>query len=146
MGRWAQYDEDDYRLPDGVKRICYDADSGRYYFRDSEGLMYEGPVGSRFGVLTLVSEIPTSIPKDLKAAFILALDENGTRYNYQGLGASYRKLVSFILIPASSIADTVRSSKGRLGWDRALARIRRWRVLPLGLRENSTLDEINIMI
>ncbi|KAG2741294.1 hypothetical protein P692DRAFT_20751118, partial [Suillus brevipes Sb2] len=70
----------DYRLPDGVKRVCYDADSGRYYFRDSEGLMYKGPVGSRFGVLTLgieiltlfcyssshlhaVSEIPTSIPK-----------------------------------------------------------------------------------
>ncbi|KIK35905.1 hypothetical protein CY34DRAFT_811803 [Suillus luteus UH-Slu-Lm8-n1] len=137
MGRWAQYDEDDYRLPEGMKRVCYDADSGRYYFRDSAGLVYEGPVGSRFGVLTLVSEIPTSIPKVDLHAPILALDENGTPYNFRGLGTSYRALVSFFLIPASSIADTVRSTKQRLGWDRALARIRRWRVLPLGKTRHS---------
>ncbi|KAG1747650.1 hypothetical protein EDB19DRAFT_2037012 [Suillus lakei] len=65
MGRWTQYDEDDYRLPEDVKRVGYDADSGRYYFRDREGLMYKGPKGSRFGQLTLVSEIHSSIPQEV---------------------------------------------------------------------------------
>ncbi|KAF9265263.1 hypothetical protein L218DRAFT_163690 [Marasmius fiardii PR-910] len=32
MGRWTQYDEDDYRLPPGMKRIGYDADTGEYFF------------------------------------------------------------------------------------------------------------------
>jgi len=36
-----------------MKRIGYDADSGRHYFRDREGLLYKGPEGSEFGELTL---------------------------------------------------------------------------------------------
>jgi hypothetical protein len=36
-----------------MKRVGYDADSGRYYFRDREGLLYKGPEGSEFGELTL---------------------------------------------------------------------------------------------
>jgi len=36
-----------------MKRVGYDADNGRYYFRDREGLLYEGPEGSKFGELTL---------------------------------------------------------------------------------------------
>ncbi|ESK95691.1 carbohydrate-binding module family 50 protein [Moniliophthora roreri MCA 2997] len=32
MGRWTQYDEDEYRLPPGVKRTGYDADTGVYFF------------------------------------------------------------------------------------------------------------------
>ncbi|KAG1783447.1 hypothetical protein EV702DRAFT_1041115 [Suillus placidus] len=111
MGRWTQYDEDDYRLPEGVKRVGYDADIGRYNFRDREGLVYKGPEGSKFGDFTLVSEIPSSIPQDveedsdLKAAptstdgyRILALDENGTRYNPRG--GAYRTLFPFFLIIA----------------------------------------------
>lgn len=111
MGRWTQYDEDDYRLPEGVKRVGYDADSERYYFRDREGLVYQGPEGSEFGELKLVSEISSSIPQevdedsDLEAApagtdgyRILALDENGTRYNPRG--GAYRTLFPFFLMIA----------------------------------------------
>ena len=36
-----------------MKRVGYDADSGRYYFRDHEGLLYKGPEGSEFGELAL---------------------------------------------------------------------------------------------
>lgn len=36
-----------------MKRVGYDADSGRYYFRDHEGSLYKGPEGSEFGELTL---------------------------------------------------------------------------------------------
>ncbi|THU89374.1 hypothetical protein K435DRAFT_865353 [Dendrothele bispora CBS 962.96] len=32
MGRWTQYDEDEYRLPPGVRRTGYDADTGQYHF------------------------------------------------------------------------------------------------------------------
>ncbi|ETW86619.1 hypothetical protein HETIRDRAFT_413020 [Heterobasidion irregulare TC 32-1] len=42
MGRWTQYDEDDYRLPDGMKRVGYDSDTGKYYFRDRDGSLWEG--------------------------------------------------------------------------------------------------------
>jgi hypothetical protein len=35
-----------------MKRIGYDADTGCYYFRDGQGLVYKGPEGSEFGELT----------------------------------------------------------------------------------------------
>jgi hypothetical protein len=61
MGRWTQYDEDDYRLPEGMKRIGYDADSGRYYFRGSDGNIWQGAVGAQFGELTEVNSLPASV-------------------------------------------------------------------------------------
>jgi len=61
MGRWTQYDEDDYRLPEGMKRVGYDADSGRYYFRDSGGSLWQGAVGAQFGEMTKVNNLPASV-------------------------------------------------------------------------------------
>lgn len=74
MGRWTQYDEvcidtpslsvsdllnvilqlrkDEYRLPEGMKRVGYDADTGRYAFQDSGGGMWQGRQGENFGVMT----------------------------------------------------------------------------------------------
>ncbi|KIM69911.1 carbohydrate-binding module family 50 protein [Scleroderma citrinum Foug A] len=112
MGRWTQYDEDDYRLPEGVKRIGYDADSGRYYFRDREGLLFKGPEGSEFGELVQVSDLPISVASevnddhgDLEAAPTqrngyrpLAVDEHGTQHALRG--GSYRPLFPFFLIIA----------------------------------------------
>lgn len=68
MGRWTQYDEvrrpgqprcmrcfsslfrqDSYRLPEGMKRVGYDSDTGRYQFRDQDGALWEGPEGAQFG-------------------------------------------------------------------------------------------------
>ncbi|KAF8808207.1 hypothetical protein BYT27DRAFT_7190354 [Phlegmacium glaucopus] len=51
MGRWTQYDEDDYRLPEGMKRIGYDSDTRRYYFRDQDGSVWQGP---EYGEMTRV--------------------------------------------------------------------------------------------
>jgi len=64
MGRWTQYDEDDYRLPEGMKRIGYDADSGRYYFRDSDGSIWQGAAGAEFSEMTKVTNLPSSITDD----------------------------------------------------------------------------------
>lgn len=72
MGRWTQEDEvcfsspelllltsqhlilqDDYRLPEGMKRTGYDADTGRYYFTDQDGSVWEGAQGAQFSEMTL---------------------------------------------------------------------------------------------
>jgi hypothetical protein len=36
-------------LPEGFKRVAYDSDTGRYYFRDPDGQLWEGPRGADFG-------------------------------------------------------------------------------------------------
>lgn len=71
MGRWTQYDEvsglhcytyshpfahwrlqDDYRLPEGMERIGYDADTMQYCFRDRDGSVWQGSEGAEFGKMT----------------------------------------------------------------------------------------------
>lgn len=56
---WTQ---DSYRLPEGVKRIAYDADTQRYLFRDKNtGQLYQGPEGEMYGRLQAVdAPIPPS--------------------------------------------------------------------------------------
>ena len=44
--------QDDYRLPEGMKRVGYDADVGKYFFRDNEGQLWEGQEGAEFGEMT----------------------------------------------------------------------------------------------
>lgn len=66
MGRWTQYDEvclyvslvtfthstmnlqDDYRLPEGMKRVGYDADTQRYTFQKSNQI-WLGEPGAEYG-------------------------------------------------------------------------------------------------
>ncbi|KAG8219294.1 carbohydrate-binding module family 50 protein [Butyriboletus roseoflavus] len=111
MGRWTQYDEDDYRLPEGVKRIGYDGDTGCYYFRDREGVVYKGPEGSEFGELTQITQLPVTVSaeadgdNDVEAAPArgdgyqpLAVDEHGSRHALRG--GAYRTLFPFFLIIA----------------------------------------------
>jgi hypothetical protein len=35
-----------------MKRIGYDADSGKYFFRDNDGHLWEGQEGAHFGEMT----------------------------------------------------------------------------------------------
>lgn len=51
MSRWSRYDSDDYRLPEGMKRVGYDADSQKYTYQDSDGSYWEGPAGAHYGTL-----------------------------------------------------------------------------------------------
>ncbi|KAL7284971.1 hypothetical protein ACG7TL_000060 [Trametes sanguinea] len=41
--------QDSSRLPEGMKRVGYDSDTGRYYFRDRDGSLWEGPQGAEYG-------------------------------------------------------------------------------------------------
>ncbi|KAF8522898.1 hypothetical protein BU17DRAFT_44256 [Hysterangium stoloniferum] len=52
MGRWTQYDEDEYRLCEGMKRIGYDADTQRYTFQKGNELWIGEPGVETGGNLT----------------------------------------------------------------------------------------------
>ncbi|TRM66913.1 hypothetical protein BD626DRAFT_627373 [Schizophyllum amplum] len=58
MGRWTQFDEDPFRLPDGFKRVAYDTDSKRYTFVDAHGTKYVGNPGEEYGSMTPVDALP----------------------------------------------------------------------------------------
>ncbi|KAJ7481775.1 hypothetical protein FB451DRAFT_1170923 [Mycena latifolia] len=72
MGRWTQFNEDSTRLPEGMKRTGYDADTARYTFCDREGNTYLGPPHEEYGSLTLVGKSkrrPSSSMDDRPQAF-----------------------------------------------------------------------------
>lgn len=51
MTSWSK-DEDKHRLPEGMLRVGYDADTSRYHFKDKkDGSIWEGPEGSKYGKL-----------------------------------------------------------------------------------------------
>ncbi|KAK4232884.1 hypothetical protein C8A03DRAFT_39462 [Achaetomium macrosporum] len=59
MGRWSHLDTDEERLPEGMTRVGYDADTQIYTYRDSDGSYWEGAPGVRYGKLHRVqSEAP----------------------------------------------------------------------------------------
>ncbi|KAM4063190.1 lysM domain-containing protein [Hirsutella rhossiliensis] len=54
--RYSHLDSDDERLPDGMTRVAYDADTQVYTFRDAaDGSYWEGAPGCQYGQLTRVS-------------------------------------------------------------------------------------------
>ncbi|TIB77308.1 hypothetical protein E3Q22_02426 [Wallemia mellicola] len=53
-GRYTYFDSDDYRLPEGMKRVGYDSDTQQYTFRDNEVIIllygyYIGQPGAEYG-------------------------------------------------------------------------------------------------
>ncbi|PPR02362.1 hypothetical protein CVT24_011706 [Panaeolus cyanescens] len=102
-GRWSQYDEDEYRLPEGMKRIGYDADSGRYLFRDTDGSIWQGPQGSQFGEMTLVDRMPSSVLPNI--------DEDDAEVVHGDLEASSPRNGSYRLLSGDNSRPMVQSSK-----------------------------------
>jgi len=111
MGRWTQYDEDDYRLPEGMKRVGYDSDTGRYYFRDRDGVLYEGVQGAEFSEMTRVSGAPIAKPEetsddDLEAApsradgYQALATESDTISGRRSNTSAYRTIFPFFLLIA----------------------------------------------
>lgn len=49
MNVWVTTAQDEARLPEGMTRVGYDSDTGKYYFRDSDGSLWEGPEGAQYG-------------------------------------------------------------------------------------------------
>ncbi|KZP07275.1 hypothetical protein FIBSPDRAFT_875674 [Athelia psychrophila] len=60
MGKWSQYDEDSHRLPEGVIRTGYDADTKKYTFHDkATGQRYQSGARQRYGTLEPVDASST---------------------------------------------------------------------------------------
>ncbi|KAI0352277.1 hypothetical protein OH77DRAFT_812219 [Trametes cingulata] len=120
MGRWTQYDEDSYRLPEGMKRVGYDSDTGRYQFRAQDGSLWEGPQGAQFGEMRRVGVAPVvtedrvqeedeeaeiGVPSSRADGYRpLATDANGSDFVYSRhtsrSDSAYRMILPFFLIIA----------------------------------------------
>lgn len=48
---WKPKMQDSARLPEGMRRVGYDADSRQYTFLDEKGALYQSDPGNRYGVL-----------------------------------------------------------------------------------------------
>ncbi|CAK5265946.1 unnamed protein product [Mycena citricolor] len=111
MSRWT--DDDSDRLPDGMQRTGYDADTQRYYFRDTDGSVWQSPEGSEYGPLTRVSDgdnayPPHDVDHDLESETrgprradgyqSLATGANGEHAFASSTAFPYRTLFPFFLI------------------------------------------------
>ncbi|KAF7366402.1 hypothetical protein MSAN_00897000 [Mycena sanguinolenta] len=117
MGRWTQDQEDASRLPEGVKRIGYDADSARYKFCDREGNLYLGPPHEYYGALTLVGKTsrPPSSSDDRPQAFAPEksrpeLSVDVPVHAPPGSGSTFHDFVPPHLITSPSSAQSTLSS------------------------------------
>lgn len=83
MSRFSRYDTDEERLPDGMTRVGYDADTQVYTFQDSDGSLWESAPGNQYGQLTKVSDGPD--PDDYAAdtqPFLIS-DESDSRSSWR---------------------------------------------------------------
>ncbi|TFK56361.1 carbohydrate-binding module family 50 protein [Heliocybe sulcata] len=118
MGRWSQYDEDDYRLPEGMKRVGYDSDTQKYSYRDRDGSLWEGAEGAEFGELKKVSDAPAVVEEvetgDIEASAgradgyaPLATDANQPPQHARS-SAAYRNLLPFFLLICVALLLVIR--------------------------------------
>ncbi|KAG5923844.1 hypothetical protein E4U42_004814 [Claviceps africana] len=57
MSQFSRYDSDEDRLPGGMRRIGYDADTQIYTFQDGDGSYWESAPGCQYGQLTRVGDV-----------------------------------------------------------------------------------------
>ena len=62
MNRWAHLDTDAERLPEGMKRVGYDANTQTYTYEDARGSPWEGAPGAQYGRLRRASTEPRPVP------------------------------------------------------------------------------------
>ncbi|KAJ7121007.1 hypothetical protein C8R44DRAFT_787189 [Mycena epipterygia] len=114
MGRWTQFDEDVYRLPEGMKRTAYDADTARYTFCDREGNIYIGPAHEEYGSLTLVGKTsrPPSSYNDRPHAFASSdsKPELLVDVEAQASGSTFYDILPAHLITSPSSAESTLTS------------------------------------
>lgn len=77
--------QDVQRLPEGMKRVGYDADTQTYTFRDADGTLYESAPGCRFGELTPVRS------RDVESAPASPSDERRVG-RYKGTASTFEEI------------------------------------------------------
>lgn len=81
MSRFSRYDTDEERLPDGMTRVGYDADTQVYTFQDADGSLWESAPGNEYGQLTRVSEAPE--PEDMEPFLMYEERQDRTSWRYE---------------------------------------------------------------
>ncbi|KAL2128354.1 hypothetical protein VTI74DRAFT_9295 [Chaetomium olivicolor] len=90
MGRWSHLDTDEERLPEGMTRVGYDADTQVYTYRDSDGSYWEGAPGCQYGKLHRVRSatpplpsvvIPTDIQGDEQPYVLYDRDDDDSNFD-----------------------------------------------------------------
>ena len=91
-------DSDDERLPDGMRRTGYDADTQTYTFRDARGAYYEGPAGVRHPAHFTRVPAPSwpSLPEGMRAA-LTAEREKSWRQEHSPLLSFFLLVALFLL-------------------------------------------------
>ncbi|KHN94084.1 uncharacterized protein MAM_08093 [Metarhizium album ARSEF 1941] len=75
MGHRSHLDPDDERLPEGISRVGYDADTESYTFQDRSGAYWEGKPGRRYGPLRRVHTSPNVRTAPPDAPHMTRVDE-----------------------------------------------------------------------
>ncbi|KAG6872000.1 hypothetical protein C0995_014019 [Termitomyces sp. Mi166 len=91
--------QDSYRLPEGMKRIGYDADTQVYTFQDRDGKLYKGEPGADYGVLTPVERI--TIGSTRAGAFDSGQPRDSSSVSSDSVPSSFHDI-----LPATSITST----------------------------------------
>ena len=68
MPRRSRYDSNDERLPEGMTRVGYDADTQVYTYQDADGSLWESAPGCEYGQLTCVGSAPDQGDHDTDAS------------------------------------------------------------------------------
>ncbi|KAF8211067.1 hypothetical protein K438DRAFT_1569303 [Mycena galopus ATCC 62051] len=116
MGRWTQYNEDSTRLPVGMKRIGYDADTARYTFCDREGKVYMGPAHEEYGLLSPIPEAsctPAARPTDDRPELFASASGQSSLLNLSDFpvqGSTFHDLLPPHLIASPSPSDESRGT------------------------------------
>lgn len=66
MSRFSRYDSDEERLPEGMTRVGYDADTQVSTFQDEDGSYWESAPGNAYGRLFRVSDGPAPDDDDME--------------------------------------------------------------------------------
>lgn len=66
MSRFSRYDSDEERLPEGMTRVGYDADTQITTFQDADGSYWESAPGNSYGQLTRVGDGPASDNEEME--------------------------------------------------------------------------------
>ncbi|KAJ7177838.1 hypothetical protein C8R46DRAFT_1075084 [Mycena filopes] len=117
------YAEDSNRLPEGIKRIGYDADTARYTFCDREGNTYLGPPHEEYGTLTPVDPSGSA---DRPSAFASGSPRPDRSVSAlpPGSGATFHDFLPAHLITSPSSAESTLAKSPQSGDASAGSRLR----------------------
>lgn len=108
-----------------MKRVGYDADTGRYYFRDRDGSLWQGPQGAEYGQMTsgkeivmllvIVSSVPFSVSAEDTPAGLFSSDDEDIEAPRRGDGYQPISTAEVIWMFLTCIVSPACSPKHDLG-------------------------------